>query len=279
MGALGDLGFESFVETETGFQAYIQEIDYTDNLEESCWAWTLDGVEVTSTRKLIPRENWNQKWEESFQPILVDDQVYIYAPFHERRPDLPYAIQIEPKMSFGTGHHATTHLMVQQILKQDFTQKTVLDMGCGTGILAILSKMRESGKTVAIDVDDWSVENATENAQRNNVAVKIRLGGAEAIGTDTFDVILANINLNILLEDIPAYASALNGNGTIIFSGFYEEDLPILKAHAQEVGLQLQSHSVRNDWASAVFNKPNAIKTEDWRYKFCKTQRRFWRVT
>ena len=255
--ALGDVGFESFVENEAGFCAYIQQEMYSDGLEKTAWAWTMDGVEVTSSLKVIPRKNWNDEWEKNFEPILVDDAVYIYAPFHPEKPEFEHQILIEPKMSFGTGHHQTTHLMVQFMLEQNFAEKRVLDMGCGTGILAILAAQKGASKVVAIDIDDWSVENSIENAQRNNIEMETRLGGAEVLKAETFNVILANINLNILLADIAAYANVLANGGHIFFSGFYEHDLDQLRAEAAKNNLNFVSHKQRDNWASAHFVKEN----------------------
>ena len=253
--ALGEEGFESFVETDEGFQAYIQESDYTEDMEKSSWAWQLEGVAIQSHRKLIPRENWNKNWEDSFEPILVDDQVYIFAPFHQPKPEIPHQILIEPKMSFGTGHHATTNLMVQFILETHCSGKTILDMGCGTGILAILAMQRGALKSVAIDIDDWSIENTIENAQRNKVPLETRLGGAELLHDELFDIIFANINLNVLLADVEAYSNVLKPQGIIIFSGFYEEDLSVLQNTAKPLGLSLKSTKTKDKWMSAIFVK------------------------
>lgn len=253
--ALGDVGFESFVETEGGFLAYIQKELYTEGLEKTCWSWQMDGVTVVSSVKVIPRKNWNDEWEKNFEPILVDDAVYIYAPFHPAKPEIKHQILIEPKMSFGTGHHQTTHLMVQFTLKQNMQNKRVLDMGCGTGILAILAKQMGAKNVVAIDIDDWSVENSIENAHRNNVEMETRLGGAEMLKAEEFDVILANINLNILMADMRAYAHVLAPAGTIIFSGFYKRDLETLANEAFKNGLLYVEHMQREDWTSAVFVK------------------------
>ncbi len=253
--ALGDVGFESFVETEDGFLAYIQENDYREGLETTCWAWQMEGFEIESAVKKIPRVNWNTEWEKNFEPILVDHKVYIYAPFHPLRPEFAHQILIEPKMSFGTGHHQTTHLMVQFTLGQNLSQKRVLDMGCGTGILAILAKQMGAAHVVAIDIDDWSVENSIENAARNHVEMETRLGGAEALKTEEFDVILANINLNVLLADMHAYAQVLAPKGTIIFSGFYAEDLAVLTTEASKNGLHFVEKNQLKDWTAAVFVK------------------------
>ena len=253
--ALGDAGFESFVETEDGFQAYIQETEYTEGLEKTTWVWQMAGVAVDSSMKRIARVNWNTEWEKNFSPILVDDAVYIFAPFHPAKTEIKHQIVIEPKMSFGTGHHQTTHQMVQLTLKQNLVEKHVLDMGCGTGILAILAKQMGAKHVVAIDIDDWSVENSIENATRNHVQMETRLGGAEMLKEELFDMILANINLNILMADMKAYAAVLASKGTIIFSGFYHNDLETLQAEAAKTGLNFVESSERKTWAAAVFIK------------------------
>jgi len=251
--ALGDVGFESFVENENGFLAYIQQQHYAEGLEKTCWAWNMEGVAIETSTTLIPRKNWNKDWEENFKPIVVDNKVYIHAPFHPKKPAFAHRIVIEPKMSFGTGHHQTTHLMVQLTLKQTLLKKRVLDMGCGTGILAILAAQMGANPVVAIDIDDWSIENTKENAARNKVGLETRLGGAEELKAEKFDVILANINLNILMADMAAYRAVLEDKGTIIFSGFYAQDLETLRAEAQKCGLQLTQSLEREDWIAAVF--------------------------
>lgn len=253
--ALADDGFESFVETEEGFQAYIQEDQYSTGMERANWAWQLDGMQVSATAKLIPRVNWNEEWEKNFQPILVDDQVYIHAPFHPAKPEIAYQLLIEPKMSFGTGHHQTTHMMVQYVLELDVAEKTVLDMGCGTGVLAILAKQRGAGATWAIDIDEWAVENTLENAERNHVALTALKGGVEVLPEMQFDIILANINKNVLLADMAAYANVLNQNGIIVFSGFYTHDLADIANEATRHGLRFMDSKERDNWQAARFVK------------------------
>ena len=255
MGALGELGFESFEETEKGLKAYIQADQYTEGMEETCWAWHLDGVEVSSERTFIPRVNWNEEWEKNFEPILVDDEVYIHAPFHPAKPEVPYQLLIEPKMSFGTGHHQTTHMMVQFVMELEVAGKSVLDMGCGTGILAILAAMRGAKPVVAIDIDNWSVENTIENAERNNTEMRTQKGGAEVLGGEVYDVILANINKHVLLADMEVYGKVLQPEGTIVFSGFYTHDLADIEACANTFGLKLVSTKERDTWQSARFVK------------------------
>lgn len=255
MGALGELGFESFEETENGLKAYIQADHYAEDMEKTCWAWLLAGVDVSSERTFIPRVNWNEEWEKNFEPILVDNQVYIYAPFHPAKPEVPYRLLIEPKMSFGTGHHQTTHMMVQFVMELDVAGKSVLDMGCGTGILAILAAMRGAKPVLAIDIDDWSVENTIENAERNKVTLRTQKGGAEVLGIEVYNVILANINKHVLLADMETYASVLQPKGTIVFSGFYTHDLADIEASANAQGLKLTSKKERENWQSAQFVK------------------------
>lgn len=253
--ALGEVGFESFIETEDGFCAYIQQALYSEGLEKTAWAWNIDGVDVKSSVKIIPRVNWNVAWEKNFQSILVDDMVYIHAPFHPAKPEIKYQLLIEPKMSFGTGHHQTTHMMVQYVLELDLAGKTTLDMGCGTGVLAILAAKRGAINIWAIDIDAWSVENTLENAERNGALLTTLQGGKEVLPTQTFDVILANINKNVLLADMAAYAEHLPLNGEIVFSGFYTHDLADIEAAAVAQGLTLVSTKTRDDWQAARFVK------------------------
>lgn len=253
--ALADDGFESFAETESGFQAYIQSNLYKEGMEKQNWAWQLDGVSLTAETKTIPRQNWNAQWEENFEPILVDDQVYIYAPFHPAKPEIPYQLLIEPKMSFGTGHHQTTHLIVQYLLELNCTNKRILDMGCGTGVLGILAAKRGANDVVGIDIDEWAVENTGENAQRNAVSLNAFLGGKEVMPKSPFDVILANINKNVLLADMAAYADALKPGGDIFFSGFYTHDLEDIKVAAKNVDLAFVSKKERDNWQAAHFVK------------------------
>ncbi len=253
--ALAADGFESFVETETGFQAYIQSDIYKEGMEQENWAWQLEGVTFKSETRIIPRQNWNAKWEQNFEPILVDDQVYIYASFHPAKPEIPYQLLIEPKMSFGTGHHQTTHLMVQYLLELNCEDKRILDMGCGTGVLAILAANRGATEVVGIDIDEWAVENSRENAKRNAVVLHAFLGGVDVLPSNPFDVILANINKNVLLADIAAYAGALKPGGEIFFSGFYTRDLEDITLAAKNEGLHFVSKKDRDNWQAAHFVK------------------------
>ena len=244
---LGAVGFESFSETEEGFAAYILKEDYsaTAAMEQMQW----DGVTVSVKEQEIEQVNWNAEWERNFNPIEVDRRVYIRAPFHAERTGFEYAMLIEPKMSFGTGHHQTTHMMIQWLLETPSNHVDVLDMGCGTGILGILAGMRGAKSVHGIDVDTWCIENTLENAQRNGVAMTADLGGSEVL-SGTYDLILANINLNVLLADIAHYEKALRPGGNIFFSGFYEDNVPTLRAAAEALGLTFEGVKAREQWRS-----------------------------
>ena len=244
---LGAVGFESFSETEEGFAAYILKEDYSASAAMVQMQW--DGVTVSVKEQEIEQVNWNAEWERNFNPIEVDGRVYIRAPFHAERAGFEYAMLIEPKMSFGTGHHQTTHMMIQWLLETPSNHVDVLDMGCGTGILGILAGMRGAKSVHGIDVDTWCIENTLENAQRNGVAMTADLGGSEVL-SGTYDLILANINLNVLLADIAHYEKALRPGGNIFFSGFYEDNVPTLRAAAEALGLTFEGVKAREQWRS-----------------------------
>ena len=244
---LGAVGFESFSETEEGFAAYILKEDYSASAAMEQMQW--DGVTVSVKEQEIEQVNWNAEWERNFNPIEVDGRVYIRAPFHAEREGFEYAMLIEPKMSFGTGHHQTTHMMIQWLLETPSNHADVLDMGCGTGILGILAGMRGAKSVHGIDVDTWCIENTLENAQRNGVAMTADLGGSEVL-SGTYDLILANINLNVLLADIAHYEKALRKGGSIFFSGFYEDNVPTLRAAAEALGLTFEGVKAREQWRS-----------------------------
>ena len=244
---LGAVGFESFSETEEGFAAYILKEDYSASAAMEQMQW--DGVTVSVKEQEIEQVNWNAEWERNFNPIEVDGRVYIRAPFHAERAGFEYAMLIEPKMSFGTGHHQTTHMMIQWLLETPSEETDVLDMGCGTGILGILAGMRGAKSVHGIDVDTWCIENTLENAQRNGVVMTADLGGSEVL-SGTYDLILANINLNVLLADIAHYEKALRKGGSIFFSGFYEDNVPTLRAAAEALGLNFEGVKAREQWRS-----------------------------
>jgi len=250
---LGYAGFESFVETETGIIAYIQEQDWKESILDDIQILKSDEFSITHTSENILQTNWNREWEKNFNPIVVDDLCTVRAPFHVK-PKTKYDIVIEPKMSFGTGHHETTYMMIQHILNNDFSNKSVLDMGCGTGVLAILSEMKGAKPIDAIDIDKWCYLNSLENVQRNNCQyISVYEGDVSLIKDKKYDIILANINRNILLKDIKTYTSCLNKNGMLFLSGFYKNDISILDEESKKYMLKLDEKLERNNWVSLKF--------------------------
>ena len=254
---LGELGFEAFEDTADGFNAYIDAKKFVQEELDAVLARYADFVPAEYQVQKIEHQNWNEEWERNFEPLFIAGQVSVRASFHERPANAQYDIVINPKMSFGTGHHETTTLMIENQLTLDHQGKRVLDMGCGTGILAIMAGELGAAEIVAVEIEDWTVENARENAALNQYPqIDVRLGGAETIaGDNPYDIILANINRNVLLEDMPAYVAVLKPGGVLLLSGFYTEDLPVLQARANELGLSYTSHRTKNNWVSALFQK------------------------
>ena len=251
---LGYLGFESFVEEEDGLTAYIPAEEYEDDLLAGVHILQSDEFQITYSKGEIEQVNWNEEWEKNFSPIMVDDICSVRAPFHPE-PDTEFDIVIEPKMSFGTGHHATTHMMIQHILKNDWNDKAVLDMGCGTGVLAILASMKGAKFVDAIDIDNWCYQNTLENVGRNECDnINVEEGGAELLQDRKYDMILANINRNILLRDLPIYKDCLNEGGNLFLSGFYEEDIPVIKQTCNDLGLEYVDHLEKSNWVAIKFS-------------------------
>lgn len=250
---LGYAGFESFVETEEGVTAYIQKDEWTEAILDDIYVLSSNEFEISYDFNEIEQINWNEEWEKNFKPIIVDDLVSVRAPFHEK-PDAKYDLIIEPKMSFGTGHHETTHMMIQHILKNDFKDKTVLDMGCGTGVLAILAEKVGATQLDAIDIDNWCYLNSLENVERNECQhISVYEGDVKLLEGKKYDSIIANINRNILMADISSYAKSLNKNGTLFLSGFYEEDIPAIEAECNKQMLNLSETLKRGRWVSLKF--------------------------
>ncbi|WP_282044406.1 50S ribosomal protein L11 methyltransferase [Winogradskyella flava] len=250
---LGYAGFESFVENNEGITAYIQKDDWNAFILEDIHVLTSDEFKITYEFNEIEQTNWNEEWEKNFKPIIVDGLVTVRAPFHDK-PNTKYDIIIEPKMSFGTGHHETTHMMIQHILKNDFNNKSVLDMGCGTGVLAILAEKVGATKLDAIDIDNWCYVNSLENVERNNCSsISVYEGDGSLLEHQKYDIIIANINRNILLEDIPRYAKHLNPDGLLFLSGFYEDDLDLINSKCRENSLFFKSSITKNRWVSSVY--------------------------
>ena len=250
---LGLFGFESFVETETGLLAYIPSEEHSEDVMNEIQILKSDEFIVEYSVKTIEQTNWNEEWEKNFTPINVDNKVYVRAPFHDAST-MDYEIVIEPKMSFGTGHHETTHMMIQHLLDLDLTHKSVLDMGCGTGILAIFAAMKNARPIDAIDIDEWCVENTNENIEKNNCEfISVFLGDAHLLKNQKYDIIIANINRNILLQDLASYKRCINSNGVLLLSGFYTEDEPLLQSKAKELGFEFLKKFERNNWLSLRF--------------------------
>lgn len=252
---LGNIGFESFVENENGVIAYVQKEMNNTRLLENVFILNSDEFVISYTKKEIAQTNWNAEWEKNFTPIQVDDLVSVRAPFHNN-PNLKYDIVIEPKMSFGTGHHETTHMMIQHLLKLDLKNKKVLDMGCGTGILAIFAEMKNAKPIDAIDIDNWCYLNALENVRRNNCNdIFVFEGDASLLIGKKYDLIIANINRNILLKDMQTYANCLNDKGVLLLSGFYKEDIPVIDIEVIKYQLKLETFIERNNWVALKYNK------------------------
>ena len=251
---LGYVGFESFVEQDYGVTAYIQKQEWNSKILEDVFLLHSNEFNITFEHNEIAQTNWNEEWEKNFNPIQVDDLVSIRAPFHTN-PLLQFDIVIEPKMSFGTGHHETTHMMVQHLLALDLDTKKVLDMGCGTGILAIFAEMKGAKPIDAIDIDSWCYENSLENIQRNNCNHITVYEGDASVLKKKYDVIIANINRNILLSDMKTYTDCLNENGVLLLSGFYKEDIVIIEDEVNKHGLTFETMIQRNNWVALKYVK------------------------
>ncbi len=255
VGQLAEIGFDSFVDSTKGFDAFI----IADQFEEAKLKEVVKELDFAVSYEVqeIAPQNWNEEWEKNFSPLIISDDCYVRATFHEAQPQYQYEIVIDPKMAFGTGHHQTTTMMMQYVLETDVADASVLDMGAGTAILGILAAKRGAKEIVAIDYDEVCYLSAIENAKLNDIENLVSLHGSkEVIPQTTFDIILANINRNILLDQIESYAAVLKENGLILFSGFYEiPDLDIIKSHAAQYGLVYQNHKKMGDWVAAKFVK------------------------
>ena len=252
---LAEIGFDSFMDEDRSLKAYCS----ADSRDDIAVEHLLDEPSFSDIRLLkveeMPDKDWNELWEASYQPVVVNERCRVRAPFHDPDPNFEYDLVIEPKMSFGTANHETTAQIIQLMLETDFKGKEVLDMGSGTAVLAILAKKLDAAHTVAIDNDEWAYRNAFTNCELNGISdIEIVLGDASAIH-GSFDVVLANINRNILLRDMQHYVAAMRPDAHIFFSGFYTEDLESIKAEAQRLGLRYCRHLSRNNWVAAEFIK------------------------
>lgn len=252
---LCDLGFDSFMDDDNTFKAYCPNEQRDDAAVNALLAENFPGVHLLSVEPL-PDKDWNEAWEASYQPVVVNDRCRVRAPFHEPDNSFEYDLVIEPKMSFGTANHETTSQIMQLMMETDFKGKTVLDMGSGTAVLAIFAKKLGAGRVIAIDNDEWAYNNAFTNVALNGCNdIEIILGDANSIPDEGFDVVLANINRNILVRDMGHYVKAMKKGSTIFFSGFYVADLSVIIQEAQNVGLAYRRHIARNDWVAAEFCK------------------------
>jgi ribosomal protein L11 methyltransferase len=256
---LADIGFNTFEDTSVGFAAFTDAASFNSDTLKEVLSNIEEQVSYTYTVTEIEAENWNETWEKNFEPLVISNQCYVRATFHAAQPQYPYEIVIDPKMAFGTGHHQTTTMMMEYILSTELSGKRVLDMGCGTGILAILASKRGAASILAIDNDQVCYESTLENAALNNIDIMDALcGGKEVIPAQTFGVILANINRNILLDQISTYNNVLEMNGEIFFSGFYEHpDLDMIKDACKAFNINYKDHKKIGEWVAARFQKTN----------------------
>ncbi len=255
---LADIGFDTFEESDKGFNAFVPEPNFDPASLETLLIQLPESVEISYTVKNIPQQNWNKVWEENFQPLIVADKCYVRATFHEPRlDDYPLEIIIDPKMAFGTGHHQTTSLMMEYLLEGKLEGATVLDMGCGTGILGILSLKLGAKRVIAIDNDPVCCESTLENSRLNIVNnMAVLLGDSTTIPDDDYTLIIANINRNILLDQLVNYANTLDKGGVLLMSGFYEgEDLDLLTAKAKSYDFECLGCKIRDRWVAAKFIK------------------------
>lgn len=253
---LAEVGFESFSECEVGMLAYVSAAIYNEETVRKHIPAEMFGSSLEFSSKRIPGQNWNEEWEKNyFQPIVIGTDCVIHSSFHTNIPEAKFDILIDPKMAFGTGHHETTSLMLEALLKLDVQGKSFLDMGCGTAVLAILASMKGAVNVLGIDIDQWAINNALENIELNNSpAIEILAGGAELLEfTAPFDIIFANINRNILLADMAAYTAKMASGSLLYMSGFYESDLPIIRSTAESLGLKFVDFNSKNNWVAARF--------------------------
>ena len=253
---LAELGFESFSESENILQGYVREDVYDEQAVASYLASLKVSHDLEFAFQRIPEQNWNALWESAYEPVTIRGKCQVRAPFHPPVPGIEYDLVIEPRMSFGTAHHETTSLMLELMMEEEIAGKDVLDMGCGTGVLAILAFKMQAARVVAIDNDEWAFSNALDNVAVNGAAaIRVIRGEVDGILLPGYDLIVANINRNVLLKDIPGYSGFLNGKGVLLLSGFYEQDLEMISEVAAGAGLHYVTHKSANHWVGARFMK------------------------
>ncbi len=256
-GELGAIGFESFVSADSGLVAYCPINLYDEEQLKSLLENFPVEARISFEVNKVKAQNWNEEWEKNyFEPIVIGNDCVIHSSFHQSIPNAKYEILIDPRMSFGTGHHETTSLMIAALLKMDLQGKSFLDMGCGTAVLSILAAMKGATPIMGIDIDEWAYSNSLDNIKLNGYEqIEIREGGAELLAGLHFDVIFANINRNILLNDMAAYVACLNEGGELYMSGFYKEDIPAIEKCANDLGLKLISFEEKNNWVAVRMSR------------------------
>ncbi|MCB2218891.1 MAG: 50S ribosomal protein L11 methyltransferase [Bacteroidetes bacterium] len=255
MALLSEIGYESFEETEYGLKAYLPSVQFKMADLDKVIGSVQEEFKIDYHHSIIENQNWNEVWESSYEPIMIRKDIYIRAPFHEEKNHFRYQLLIEPKMSFGTAHHETTYLMMELMLEEKFSGKRVLDMGCGTGILAILSSMLGASEIVAIDNDQNAFENSIENIRKNKCKnIQVFHGDSELISGE-YETILANINKNILLKDMTVYGKHLTKGGVLLLSGFYESDMEDIRHSAEKSNLKYDRSMIKNNWTALRFIK------------------------
>lgn len=256
---LGEVGFESFIEQTDGIAAYIQkQLFNEESFKEALAEFPLPNTQIEYSYQDAEDKDWNEEWEKNFfQPIIIGDRCIIHSTFHRDVPKAEYDIVINPQMAFGTGHHETTSLIINELLDSNLQGKSLLDMGCGTSILAILARMRGATSCTAIDIDEWCVRNSLENIALNHVDnITVFQGDASSLADQgPFDVVIANINRNILLNDMKHYSARMNSEAELLMSGFYVADIPAIQAEAERNGLHFIHHKEKNRWAVVKFKK------------------------
>lgn len=257
---LGEAGFDSFETQKPVCKAYIPADNFSETaLKNIAFLNNNPFGKIEYQAKQIESQNWNAVWESSYEPVKVENKCIVLAPFHPNEEGYEYTILIEPKMSFGTGHHETTWLMLNNMYEMDFDGKSVADCGCGTGVLAVFAAMKKAKSVFAFDIDDWASENTIENAEKNHIScITAQKGGMETLKEQTYDVLLANINKNILIMEMPKLANALKTGGQILMSGFYDCDIEAIDSAAQQYGLSFQWKKHKNKWSVCAFTKNNA---------------------
>lgn len=253
---LAQIGFDSFLETEEGIDAYAERDQFDKKSFDEVIAQYLESAEITVEEGILPKVNWNEEWEKNYDPIAVEDLVYVRASFHPSKPGFKHEIVINPKMSFGTGHHATTFQMLRHQGQIDHHNKRVLDVGSGTGILAIMAHLLGASEVEAFDIDEWCVDNGNENFDLNQLKSRMGLGTIREVAPKgPYEIILANINKNVLLDEMNIYSSLLASGGYLLLSGFYTEDIEDLMKIASDLNLELTSSQSKDNWAALILQK------------------------